>query len=189
MNELTQSVQDQLVKTQRKSILSLSHMEAREFLLKAETYSSVDLPPYFVFGDLIAQVHAKLDGKTLSSLSSNPRDFDDVNYTILNNKDGKYAWRPFQLINPALYVSLVHRITEESNWSLIIKRFDQFSANKKIHCLSLPIVSHSDEKDKAEQVSHWWYEVCNGQQKPDTHLGSVVKEFPLEFDRGLIAQC
>ena len=30
---------------------------------------------------------------------------------------------------------------------------------------------------------------CNGQQKPDAHLGSVVKKFPLEFDRGLIAQC
>jgi hypothetical protein len=159
MNELTQSVQDQLVETQRKSILSLSHKDAREFLLKAESYNSVDLPPYFVFGDLIAQVHAQLDGKTLSSLSSNPRDFDDVNYTILNNKDGKYAWRPFQLINPALYVSLVHRITEESNWGLIIERFDQFSANKKIHCLSLPVVSQSDEKDKAEQVSHWWHEV------------------------------
>lgn len=159
MNKLTQSVHEQLVETQRKSILSLSHTEAREFLLKAESYSSIDLPPYFVFGDLIARVHAKLDGKTLSSLSSNPRDFDDVNYTILNNKDGKYAWRPFQLINPALYVSLVHRITEESNWSLIIERFDQFSANKKIHCLSLPVVSQSDEKDKAEQVSHWWHEV------------------------------
>ncbi|WFP49308.1 TniQ family protein [Methylomonas sp. EFPC3] len=31
--------------------------------------------------------------------------------------------------------------------------------------------------------------VCNGQQKPDTCLGSVSRKFPLEFDRGLIAQC
>jgi len=30
---------------------------------------------------------------------------------------------------------------------------------------------------------------CNGQQKPDTCLGSVSIKFPLEFDRGLIAQC
>ncbi|WFP49284.1 TnsA endonuclease N-terminal domain-containing protein [Methylomonas sp. EFPC3] len=32
-------------------------------------------------------------------------------------------------------------------------------------------------------------ENCNGQQKPDTCLGSVSRKFPLEFDRGLIAQC
>lgn len=29
----------------------------------------------------------------------------------LNNKDGKFAWRPLQLINPALYVYLVFKIT------------------------------------------------------------------------------
>lgn len=159
MNEATQPEQDKVMGARRKSILELSHTEAREYLLKAESYSSVEMPPYFVFGDLIAKVHAQLDGKTLSSLSSNPRDFDDVNYTILNNKDGKYAWRPFQLIHPALYVSLVHYITDEKNWSLIIGRFIQFSANNKIRCLSLPMASQSDEKDKAEQVSHWWQEV------------------------------
>ena len=32
-------------------------------------------------------------------------------------------------------------------------------------------------------------ELCNGQQKPDTCLGSVSQKFPLEFDRGLVAQC
>lgn len=159
MNELTQPEQDKVIGARRKFILELSHTEAREFLLKAESYNSVDLPPYFVFGDLIARVHAQLDGKTLTSLSSNPRDFDDVNYTILNNKDGRYAWRPLQLIHPALYVSLVHYITEESNWNLIVDRFNLFSTNDKIRCLSLPVASQSDEKDKAEQVSHWWHEV------------------------------
>ncbi len=144
---------------QRKSILSLSHAEARKFLLKAESYCSVDLPPYFAFGELIDRINAQLDGKTLSELCSSPRDFDDVNYTILNNKDGKYAWRPFQLIHPALYVSLVHRITDENNWNLIIERFKQFSANEKIRCLSLPVVSLSDQTDRAEQISHWWHEV------------------------------
>lgn len=144
---------------QRKSILELSHTEAREFLLKAESYCSVDLPPYFVFNNLIAKVHEQLDGKTLTSLSTHPRDYDDVNYTILNNKDGKYAWRPFQLIHPALYVSLVHYMTEDAHWELIKGRFTEFGANEKIRCLSLPVVSQSEEKDKAEQVSHWWHEV------------------------------
>lgn len=143
----------------RKSILNLTASEARDFLMKAESYCSVDLPPYFVFGDLITQVNTQLEGKNLKDLIQNPRDHEDVNYTILNNKDGKYAWRPFQLIHPVLYVSLIRQITEESNWQFIIERFATFSQNNKIRCLSIPVVSLSEEKDKAEQVSHWWHQV------------------------------
>ena len=114
----------------------------------------MDLPPYIAFADLIDGVHAILDDKRLADLrQANPRDHDDVNYTILHNKDGRYAWRPFQLIHPALYVSLVHAITDETSWHLICERFKQFAANDQIRCLSLPVVSSSDQKDKAEQVS------------------------------------
>lgn len=158
-DELTHSSETISAVSSRKSVLELSPPEAREFFLKAESYCSLDLPPYFVFGDLIKNVNAQLEGKYLRDLSQNPRDFEDVNYTVLNNKDGKYAWRPFQLIHPALYVSLVNSITENNNWSLIINRFRKFSMNEKIRCLSLPIVSQSKEKDKAEQVTHWWHEV------------------------------
>ena len=143
----------------RKSILELSHDEARVFLLKAESYCNIDLPPYIQFDELLTRVHLFLAGKKLKDCITKPRDYDDVNYTILNNKDGKYAWRPFQLIHPALYVSVVHAITEDENWGLIRSRFNAFSANSKLRCLSLPIVSISAEKDKAEQISHWWTEV------------------------------
>src|SRR5690554_531154 len=143
----------------RKSILDLSAAEAREFLLKPESYCSLDLPPYIRFDALLDATQRTLEGKTLSGLSSRPRDHDDVNYTVLNNKDGKYAWRPFQLIHPALYVSLVHQLTTPPNWELVKERFATFSANSKIHCLSLPVVSLSEEKDKAEQVSQWWHSV------------------------------
>lgn len=143
----------------RKSILELSATEAQKFLLKPESYCSLNLPPYIRFDALIEATHKALEGETLSDLSSKPRDHDDVNYTILNNKDGKYAWRPFQLIHPALYVSLVHHMTTDANWQLVKGRFAVFSANRKIHCLSLPVVSLSDEKDKAEQVSQWWHSV------------------------------
>lgn len=143
----------------RKSILELSAAEAQAFFLKPESYCSLDLPPYIRFDKLVDAVHNVLDGKNLSDLSSKPRNYDDVNYTILHNKDGRYAWRPFQLIHPALYVSLVHRLTENNNWLLVLDRFKKFSANEKIQCLSYPVVSLSNEKDKAEQVSHWWHTV------------------------------
>lgn len=142
-----------------KSILELTAAEAQAFLLKPESYCGLDLPPYIRFDTLIEDVHKALKGKKLSDLSSKPRDHDDVNYTILNNKDGKYAWRPFQLIHPALYVSLVHHLTTDANWQLVLDRFNNFSANSKIQCLSLPVISLSNEKDKAEQVSHWWHAV------------------------------
>jgi hypothetical protein len=144
----------------RKSILNLTHSEARTFFLKPESYCNLDLPSYINFGELINGIDKVLAGRKLTDLSgSKPSDHDDVNYTILQNKDGKYAWRPFQLIHPALYVSLVHTITDEGNWKLILDRFQQFSTNKNLRCLSLPVVSSSAEKDRAEQVSHWWHEV------------------------------
>jgi hypothetical protein len=143
----------------RKSIIELSAAEAQAFFLKPESYCSLDLPPYIRFDALIEATHKTLEGKVLSDLSSKPRDHDDVNYTILNNKDGKYAWRPFQLIHPALYVSLVHNITKDDNWKSVLERFNAFSANSKIHCLSLPVVSLSEEKDKAKQIAQWWHSV------------------------------
>lgn len=143
----------------RKSIIEMDHAEACNFFLKAESYCSLDLPPYIQFDRLIEGVHKLLDGKRLSDLSAKPREHDDVNYTILNNKDGKCAWRPFQLIHPALYVSLVHHLTEEAAWQLAIDRFKTFSANPNITCMSLPVVSLTDEKDKAAQVNHWWQAV------------------------------
>lgn len=144
----------------RCSILDLTPGEAQTFLLKPDSYCSLELPPYIMFGDLINGVHQVLEGKKLSDMKqSSPSDYDDVNYTILHNKDGKYSWRPLQLIHPALYVSLVHAITKDDNWQLIRDRFKHFASNEKIRCLSLPVVSSSHEKDRAEQVSHWWVEV------------------------------
>jgi hypothetical protein len=143
----------------QKRILDLSANDARNFLLKSESYCSLDLPPYFSFGGLISDVSDVLKGKDLKSMASSPCKYENVNYTILNNKDGKYAWRPFQLINPVLYVALVHQITAEDNWKLICDQFTRFSENEKIRCQSISIVSRSEESDKAEQVSHWWNEV------------------------------
>jgi len=166
-----------------RSILDLPNNEVRKFLLKAESYCSVDLPPYIIFEDLLKAVDRKLGGKELKSfftqitkvddsgkpeLYSNgkekkttdtPKNYYEVNYTILNNKDGMYAWRPFSLIHPALYISLVHHITKEDHWKHICDKFEEFSKNDNIQCLSLPVVLSGEEKDKAKQVSHWWKKI------------------------------
>lgn len=151
-----------------KRILELNHTEARQYFLKAESYFNFDLPQYFVFQNIIQQVSAQLTGRKLYDFLGSytnaaeqqkptyPSDFENVNYTFLNNKDGKFAWRPFQLIHPALYVSLVHNITEEANWNFIVTRFGVFAANPKIKCYSIPLESDGIQSDKATTVTQWW---------------------------------
>lgn len=75
----------------------------------------------------------------------------------LTTKMVKFAWRPLQLIHPAIYVSLVYKITEENNWSIIIDKFKEFQANPKIKCHSIPIQSESEQSDKAVTVTQWWH--------------------------------
>ena len=142
------------------SVLNLDHIEARKFFLKQESYCNIDFPKYICFEKLLTKVNKILIGKNLKDMQSkNPRDYDDVNYSILNNKDGRYAWRPLQLIHPALYVSLVHKITEEDVWDEIKGRFNFFRKNEKIQCLSIPVQSLSNKVDKAEQILNWWQEI------------------------------
>ena len=139
-----------------RSILELSNEEAKIFFMKSESYGNFDLPPYFVFDKLLKTVDEILGKKTLQSKQSEkPSTCENVNYTLFNNKDGKYTWRPIELIHPAIYVDLVNQITQLEHWNTIKNRFSEFSKNKKIKCFSIPVESLGDEKDKAEQVSNW----------------------------------
>lgn len=152
-------------------ILDLNHTDARQFFLKEESYFNFDLPSYFVFENLLQAVSAHISGQDLQTFHSTfnnaqgqlkrhtPAEFEDVNYKFLNNKDGKFAWRPFQLIHPVLYVSLVNKITEQANWNLIGTRFAQFQANPKIRCYSIPLRSDDQQSDRATSISQWWQEV------------------------------
>lgn len=143
----------------QRSILELPSNDAKKFFLQSDSYCNVDLPRYIVFKDLIESVSNELEGKNLEGkIDKSVTDYNDVNYIILHNKDGKYAWRPYELIHPVLYVSLVNNITQSENWDFIRERFRDFQKHNQILCKGLPVVSESDEKDKAEQVSRWWQE-------------------------------
>jgi len=154
-----------VVKTiSKQNILELTHEKALNYFLKSESYCNFDLPIYFNFTCLLSDVDRVLKDKRLSDFeiedkNSKPCNLDDVNYKILYNKDGRYAWRPLQLIHPALYVSLAHEITTQENWTLICKRFDNFSSNSNIECLSIPKESVTKNSDKAEQISSWWLQI------------------------------
>lgn len=72
------------------------------------------------------------------------------------NKDGRYAYRPLQLVNPYLYYFLVREITKTSNWKFLIKRFKEFE-NPNCEVVSIPMIK--DAKDKsimATTIKSWW---------------------------------
>lgn len=157
-----------------KNILDLNNIEAREFLLKQESYINIDLPPYIQFDKLITKLSTVLkDKKNINNLKKNipredkpnktrniePKEFDDINYKIFHNKNGKYDWRPFELIHPLLYVNLVYTITEESNWNAILGRFKYIDIKSNINCMSMPVVSENNKSDKVNQIRKWWQNI------------------------------
>ena len=150
------------------TILDLSEVKARDFLLKEDSYSNIDLPEYFTFKGVLDNMVSLLKTQKLSdNYSQNsdgkaikPENCDKVNYKLITNKDGLYAWRPFQLIHPALYVDLVNIITEVNNWKIICDRFTKFRQNEKIQCVSIPVVSTDPNKtQKSKQILAWWKDV------------------------------
>ena len=157
-----------------KRILDFSHTDVRKFFLKEESYYNFDLPKYFVFEELLEQISQEIQEKPLSNYyggsantsgkvkATRPYDYENVNHRFLTNKDGKFAWRPLQLIHPAIYVSMVHTISKEENWNTITSRMKEFSSNPRIRCFSLPVESDDVQSDKATTVINWWRSVEQG---------------------------
>ena len=146
-----------------KNVLNLSASKAKDYFLKEENYSNILLPTYFSFQKLLDKLDKKLQNKELKTFYVNnkipPSSYDDVNYVIYNNKDGCYAWRPLQLLNPIIYVALVNYITQNSVWNLIKKRFKDFQSNDNILSQAIPVLKSPKKKQQASQVLNWWNEV------------------------------
>jgi hypothetical protein len=143
---------------QHKSILELSASEAQNFFFEPRSYSRLDLPGYIRFDKLLEKTRSVLHGKQLEDTFKDrdaPKKYDGVNYTIISNRDGKYAWRPFALIHPVLYISLVYVLTSDDNWNYIKKRFAEFCKNEKIECKSLPVISESDNNHGTPGTPPW----------------------------------
>ena len=139
-------------------VTELNNTEARQFFLKGKNYCNIDLPSYFTFNKLLSGVDKIIGSSSLKDFynsSSKPKYFEGVNYFLFSNKDGHFAWRPFQLIHPAIYVSLVNKICTQKNWEEIVKRFNKFETSK-VDCISIPVQSKTKNSDKAEIVKNWY---------------------------------
>ncbi|MBX3408118.1 MAG: RNA-directed DNA polymerase [Phycisphaeraceae bacterium] len=145
------------------SVLEMTAAQAKRFFLKPESYCNIDFPPYLRFDRLLSAVSNAMGTADLKSMHKcSPRECEEVNCALLSNKDGRHAWRPFQLIHPALYVSLVGHITKPAHWQAIRRRFAEFQAPTNFKCLSIPLRSGSKRKDKAAQILQWWQGIEQG---------------------------
>lgn len=142
-----------------KRLVALTNDEAKNHLLKASSYFNADLPSYINFEAVLENVATVLDGKTYTEFkSSNPNDCSGVNYSLIANKDGRLAWRPFELMHPAIYVSLINVMCDSENWQLITERLSNFEGGI-VECCSALAVSVDHQSDVATQVMSWWQKV------------------------------
>lgn len=142
-----------------KRLVDLSNEEARAHFLKGSSYFNGDFPRYISFEPILSEVATVLNGGHYGQFkSANPNDLSNVNYNFIANKDGKFAWRPYELIHPAIYVSLVNVICEEANWESIKTRLGEFEGGVVDFC-SAPVMSVDHQTDVATQIRSWWQSV------------------------------
>ena len=142
-----------------KRLIELSNKEAKEHFLKCSSYFNGDLPMYISFEPILTAVAKVIKGDTFTKFKSkNPSDFSGVNYNLIANKDGKLAWRPYELIHPAIYVSLVNVICDAKSWEFIANRFSEFEGGV-VDCCSAPVMSLDNQTDVATQIMNWWQKV------------------------------
>ena len=127
-----------------KLITKMNEKDAKRFLLKGNSFFTLDLPIYFNFDNILINVDKKIKNKNLQDLckliskKSNankksvdlPKNYENVNFKMINNKDGKYAWRSFEIIHPVIYVCLVNKICNKENWKFIRKDLKNFKKTK-----------------------------------------------------------
>lgn len=139
-----------------KNVLDLDCIGAKNYFLKPKIYSRIELPDYYTFETVLESVAQEMRGKSSNENElKRAKNSDNVNHCINHNKDGKYAWRKLQLLNPYLYISLVNLITEKSSWKLIKDRFSELSCSPSIRCMSIPVLSIYRKRQSASQVSNW----------------------------------
>ena len=141
---------------QTNTILDLQSDEALCFFLDSKHYYKETFPSYINFNKILSAINEFLSNYPDILNHAQPENYENVNYIIAANKDGKYDWRPFELINPILYVQLARTITEKTHWQDICKRFKDFAANPDIECMSIPVVENTLQTNQKAQILAWW---------------------------------
>ena len=75
-----------------KKLQDLSAEDAKKHFLKGSSYFNGDFPDYISFEPILEEVSAVLNGGYFTEhKASNPDFLSDVNYSLVANKDGRFA--------------------------------------------------------------------------------------------------
>jgi hypothetical protein len=140
-------------------ILDLSGADAKAYLQRSECYFRSDFPTYISFDQILKDVEIALDGKPYTSFQrSKPlraADLSGVNYEIISTKDGRFGWRTFELIHPAIYITLLQLVCNPENWKVIQDRFEALRSDL-VECTSHLVVPKDGGHHDAAQILNWW---------------------------------
>lgn len=151
-----------------KSVLELTVEEARKYFLKGEQYCTFKLPEYFVFDKVLTLASTVIGRKDESQCFSSyiddkgktkvvkPSSFDEINYLLYSNKDGKLDFRPLTLINPYYYYLLVRLLTTPEAWKELT---DRFAALRDPHISVESVIVADDEYKEKKTIINWWSRV------------------------------
>ena len=138
-----------------KTILDLRANEAAEFLFSHASYVNFDLPQYIDFREILEKARQEAKTGVGKSALDRAKKVEDVNHNFITNKDGKFAWRRLEIVNPLLYAALVNLITSRDNWLLIKRRLLQLRTGSTVECMSMPVLPKDGRTQSATQVSAW----------------------------------
>ncbi len=101
------------MKLRNTKIIEKSNNDARKYFLTHKAYFITDLPPYFSFTEILEKINDYFENEKIYDIKNFSKKITgDNKYTILTHKN-QDNYRPISLINPVLYVYLVHIITEK----------------------------------------------------------------------------
>lgn len=139
-----------------KNILDLSSVEVERFFMTSESFTTINLPPYFDFSTVLNYVETTLKNDDLTSCKcDNPCHFDNINYSLVSNKDGRLAYRTFQITNPFFYYLIVKTIA--NSWKDIKNSFSTFKSDE-IEVVSIPKPKDKSQSTLAGTNIHQWWE-------------------------------
>lgn len=140
-------------------IIDLDAAEARAYLLRPECYFRSDFPSYISFEQILKDVDNVLQGQPYANFQkAKPMrafELSGVNYEIISTKDGRFGWRTFELIHPAIYITLLQTICDAGNWSKLQERFKEFEC-ESVECTSHLIASEKGDGHDQAQILNWW---------------------------------
>ena len=102
---------------QTNTIFDLPSDEALYFFLDSNHYYKEGFPSYINFNKILSAIKAFLSNNPDILKHAPPKNYENANYIIASNKDGKHDWRPFEVIDPILYKHLTQ--IDRELWNII----------------------------------------------------------------------